>query len=505
MHTQIMTRARFSLPGRWLRLRLAIAAGLAALADILFFGQAIGFSFALFLGSVGAACVITNPIRATQRVRKIAWVLFGLALLPLVEDFSWLSGMIGLIGTACFVLIMARGFHADVMNSLNILPNLLIVGAFQLTDDVTRVHALKKRLNVPVFGFAHLATWVVPLVLFVVFLMLFASANPLIDSWLSSIDLRALADLLQPSRIFIWTLVIVIVWPLIHVQRAKARRAAHAVSQSQNHMMADPNGFFGVAAISRSLVSFNALFAMQSAMDIAYLWGGMQLPNGMSYADYAHRGAYPLVATSLLAAGFVLMAMRRGGPAESSKLIKPLVLIWTAQNVLLVISSIIRLDLYVAVYSLTYLRVAAFIWMGLVVNGLVLIIAKIMWAKSNDWLIRFNLGALGLVLYACCFINFPHVMAQYNVEHGRILRQYNLVDRTTKTFTRLDFAYLQALGPQVIPALDSFIQHQPDAPNTTEAKHIRSKLLADHTNATHGWRAWTFRAWRLDQYLAMKG
>ena len=162
------------------------------------------------------------------------------------------------------------------------MPNLLIVGAFQLTDDVTRVHALKKRLNVPVFGFAHLATWVVPLVLFVVFLMLFASANPLIDSWLSSIDLRALADLLQPSRIFIWTLVIVIVWPLIHVQRAKARRAAQSVSQSQKHMMSDPNGVFGVAAISRSLLSFNALFAMQSAMDIAYLWGGMQLPNGMS-------------------------------------------------------------------------------------------------------------------------------------------------------------------------------------------------------------------------------
>ena len=35
------------------------------------------------------------------------------------------------------------------------------------------------------------------------------------------------------------------------------------------------------------------------------------------------------------------------------------------------ISSILRLDLYVGIYSLTYWRVAAFIWMGLVAVGLV--------------------------------------------------------------------------------------------------------------------------------------
>ena len=49
-------------------------------------------------------------------------------------------------------------------------------------------------------------------------------------------------------------------------------------------------------------------------------------------------------------------------------MIRPLVLIFIAQNILLVISSIFRLDLYVAQYSLTYWRLAAFIWMGLVAS-----------------------------------------------------------------------------------------------------------------------------------------
>jgi len=38
------------------------------------------------------------------------------------------------------------------------------------------------------------------------------------------------------------------------------------------------------------------LFAIQTVLDIQYLWRGAALPDGMSYATYAHRGAYPLIA-----------------------------------------------------------------------------------------------------------------------------------------------------------------------------------------------------------------
>ena len=46
--------------------------------------------------------------------------------------------------------------------------------------------------------------------------------------------------------------------------------------------------------------------------------------------------------------------MRPGGPAEQSKVIRPLVYLWVAHNVMIVISSILRLDLYVQTYLLTY-------------------------------------------------------------------------------------------------------------------------------------------------------
>ena len=74
--------------------------------------------------------------------------------------------------------------------------------------------------------------------------------------------------------------------------------------------------FFGVATILRSLILFNLLFAVQTVLDMIYLWGNVTLPADISYASYAHRGAYPLILTALLAAGFVLAAMKPGGPAE---------------------------------------------------------------------------------------------------------------------------------------------------------------------------------------------
>jgi len=72
-----------------------------------------------------------------------------------------------------------------------------------------------------------------------------------------------------------------------------------------------------------------------------------------------------------------------------------------------------------AAYSLTYLRLAAFIWMMLVAAGLLLMLIQILLRKPNSWLVAANAATLALVLYGCCFINAPWVVASYNVEHCR--------------------------------------------------------------------------------------
>jgi hypothetical protein len=250
---------------------------------------------------------------------------------------------------------------------------------------------------------------------------------------------------------------------------------------------------FGEKAMTRSLILFNALFALQSGLDLVYLWGGASLPDGMSHAEYAHRGAYPLIVTALLAAGFALVAMRPGGPAEHSRLIRPLVLAWIGQNILLVISSIFRLDLYVAAFALTYLRLAAFIWMALVAAGLLLILIQILLTRPNSWLVAANAAMLAFVLYGCCFINAPWLVASYNVEHCR---------EVGGTGPNLDLQYLASLGAQSLPPLEAHLKEFPGI--FVYSLAFRMSEDRNFFEYPGNWRAWGFRTWRLERYFANK-
>jgi hypothetical protein len=196
-----------------------------------------------------------------------------------------------------------------------------------------------------------------------------------------------------------------------------------------------------------------------------------------------------LIVTALLAAGFVLAAMRPNGPVEHSKVIRPLVYLWVGQNVLLVASSILRLDLYVQIYMLTYWRVAAFIWMLLVALGLLLIVARIILGRSNDWLIGANLITLTAVLYICSLVNFAAVIADYNISHSR---------EAGGKGVQIDTNYLFQLGPQALPAIDRALQIR-----TLDSCLVcrLDSLVEEQRRDMASWRSWGFRSWRLQRYL----
>jgi hypothetical protein len=156
-----------------------------------------------------------------------------------------------------------------------------------------------------------------------------------------------------------------------------------------------------------------------------------------------------------------------------------------------VLSSILRLDLYVAAYSLTYLRLAAFIWMGLVAAGLLLMLIQIMLKRPISWLVTANAATLVLVLYGCCFLNAPWVVASYNVDHCR---------EVGGTGPSLDLTYLFSLGPQVLPALEPRLQQIPGLQPYVERFRFDQDISA--LRIPGNWRAWTFRRWRLERYLS---
>lgn len=469
--------------------KVSFLLGLAALADWLFYGHDIGISVVIFLAALGAVTIAVNPRKASRREATAASIVMAAGFIPMAVQPSFLATMFGVMAMAYAVVTMTET-GTRWTHRLSEARSLIFDIGWRAPSDIVRMARTaaqhKPRLS-------WLIGWIVPLSLGAVFLLLFSNANPLIENFFAAIDISRLLDQINVSRTMLWLLIVLLVWPFIFHRRTGALKgvAKALVGNSGAPDIELPATLLNRSSILRSLILFNALFAVQTVLDITYLWGGATLPAGTSHAAYAHRGAYPLIATALLAAGFVIIALKPGSDTERSRPIQWLVLAWIAQNVLLVLSSILRLDLYVEVYSLSYWRLAAIIWMGLVATGLILIIARIVLGRDNRWLVTMNVAALAATLYAVSLVNLPAVIANYNVDHSRELNGKG---------SSFDASYLLSLGPHALPAIDRYVAKTathtwPLAPVYT------ANLRRIHLDRMNDWRAWGYFDARLARYL----
>ena len=311
--------------------------------------------------------------------------------------------------------------------------------------------------------------WALPCGFGALFAGLFALANPVLGTWLGQawewfFELLVLPDI---GRIALWWTTGLLLWGLLRRRWRLRESALRTAPAFADH----------VGLVRRSLVIFHALFAFQNLSDACYLWGGTALPASMSYADYAHRGAYPLVATALLAAGFILAWFRPGSPVQQDRWCRLLVLGWLVQNLVLLISALWRLHLYVDVYSLTRWRVAAAVWMVLVGIGLALIAWRIQRDLANRWLVNANLSSVLLVLLVIAWCDIDGYIARENVAHRQ---------------EHCDLDYLGELGPAALPALRPLAQRSPKA--AMLVRRLEAELESDLSD----WRGWTVRRalWR---------
>ena len=493
-----------SMPGfgrarRGIGLSLFLACLAAAVADLLFYRHALGISAVVFCVFLAGFVPIANPIRVSVRTHLAVTAILLASLLPLVEHFSPLSLASGVVGLSIYTLVVTGVLSGNVIERAAAVVWQLLGGPVQLWAVIAKLHWLGRRKGASAFARGRLKEWAVPIFLGTIFLLLFRSANPLIEQWLAKLDVwRSIVEL-DFARIAFWAIAVGMVWSFVRVRlRPRSSWTSDPVWVAPGAIAGEAaEHVLGANAVLRSLVVFNLLFAVQSGFDIAYLWAGARLPAGMTYASYAHRGAYPLIVTALLAAAFVLIALRPGSDAERSPLLRGLVYLWTGQNVLLVISSVLRLNVYVEVYSLTYWRIAAFIWMCLVAAGLILILARIALGRSSLWLISRTLAVAAATLYVCAYVNFAHVVAAYNVSHS---------GRSSRALQSLDTSYLCDLGPDAMRAMGMGIADATglNILERSALEHCLRDSASRHRLHMQDWRGWSFRGWRLMQYLDVR-
>lgn len=344
--------------------------------------------------------------------------------------------------------------------------------------------------------FYQLKLWIFPILTGMVFLLLFSMANPMIEKVLS-FNLDWLPEV-PGARIIFWIFIAMLLGAF------QGAVAVNIISNSLEHENSSnlSGGWLAgkSATVLRCLIVANLVFLWQNIYDIEYLWAKFDLPPGVTYAEYAHRGAYMLIVTAMLAG--LLCAIFFSGRYSEKDWIWPgrMVYIWILQNVFLVFSAFFRLVKYVDVYGLTRLRVAAACWMLLVAVGLVLVGFFVIKRRSIRFLLWSNTGSVLALLLIVNLLDINGFIADYNVRHGTMVIRGESVNPRS---ANLDSVYLDTLGYEAVPAiLEAQENGLLDKMKEDERKAMLNKVKDDISNMQRENKH--IYSWTLRNYFTLK-
>ena len=282
----------------------------------------------------------------------------------------------------------------------------------------------------------------IPLLL--IFGGLFASADPVfarIAGDVLRIDAGTVASHLAVSGIIAW-----LVGGLLR---------ATVLSSGPNWGLPFPDGALGLTEVAVALGSLVLLFAAFVVVQLRYFFGGdalVQATAGMSYADYARRGFFELVAVAALVLPVLLAAnalLRRATPL-AGRVFRTLASVLLGLLGVIMYSAVARMQLYVSAYGLSADRLVATVFIG----WLALVFVWFALTVLREREARFVSGVLvsgWTTLIAFNVADPAGYVARFNVARGN----------AGKT---VDVRYIARLGGDAAPALVEYLVHQPLTP-----------------------------------------
>ena len=165
-----------------------------------------------------------------------------------------------------------------------------------------------------------------------------------------------------------------------------------------------------------TLTLLNALICIVNLTDLIYVWFSRRVLSARELSLYVHEGTNLLIFAILLAAVLLLVIFRKNlNFFPDNEGLKKLAYIWLGQNIFMVLSVAIRNFQYSHSFGLTYKRIGVFIFLLIVLIGLVTLFIKIRDRKSHYFLWHSNSWAMYLVLLAAGFINWNLLITRVNL------------------------------------------------------------------------------------------
>jgi hypothetical protein len=160
------------------------------------------------------------------------------------------------------------------------------------------------------------------------------------------------------------------------------------------------------------------LYLVFCGLQLMYLFsnGLFALPEGYTFAEYARRGFFELLAVAVINVVLMLIATAY---FEESKFLKRLLTLMTICTYIMIGSAAYRMLLYIGAYHLTFLRL--FVLLALVILSLILAGVIMNVYRKSFPLFRYCVAVITVCYLAFAFSRPDYYIASYLEEHQEVL------------------------------------------------------------------------------------
>ncbi len=160
----------------------------------------------------------------------------------------------------------------------------------------------------------------------------------------------------------------------------------------------------------------NVLLFVVNLLDVRFVWFDTSLTSPQELSSYVHEGTYILIASVLFAVGVLLYHFRNNlNFYPDNNVLRQLAYVWIVQNAILATSVAVRNWRYVAEYGLAYKRIGVFIFLVVLITGLVFLYFKVKEKRSFFYLLRRNSWAIWSILLLAATVNWDMAITKFNL------------------------------------------------------------------------------------------
>jgi hypothetical protein len=498
------TTARIDEPRRIARAVPIVLAslGFGALAQLLFFDVGIGLNLPIATAALlGAGWAVRDPSQAPPRLgdRWLAVAALVLAAFVALRGDTTLVildvlGVIVLTGAALAsfggLRVVERPLGGLVLLGGKVLASALGGGGVPL--DSARRKLPGGRLRDGIGRGAPVARGLlIAIPLLAVFAILFAAADAAfaeiagnLFDW--DLDLGSLPGRVALAGLAAWLAAGLFAF-VVSGQRPGSERRLDAAWSRRPRL--------GTAEAITALVAIDLLFAGFVVLQATYLYGGGDTlaATGLTYAEYARRGFFELLAVAFVVGGLVLAL--EGFVTRRTRAYLAAVIGLVALTLVVLASAFLRLRLYQDAYGWTELRfyvLAAIGWLAMGAIGAVIAIVT----DRTRWLLH---GMVALSIASGLTFNIigpVRFIAEQNVA-----RAINPDLVAPGGQTGLDVWYLASLGDDGVAVLADALPRLPAADRRTAEEVLGYRAFA-LKSADREWQAWNLSRERARSLLS---